>query len=84
MLILWANYLIPAAANTSSGDEDDEDNNLIKRTDSSEETVNNVTTMVMMITDQAKRALETSTSTKEEALELEEEIRKALNRTYGK
>lgn len=83
MLILWANYLISAAANTSSGDVD-EDNNLIKRTDSSEETVNNVTTMVMMITDQAKRALETSTSTKEEALELEEEIRKALNRTYGK
>ena len=83
MLILWANYLISAAANTSSGDVD-EDNNLIKRTDISEETVNNVTTMVMMITDQAKRALETSTSTKEEALELEEEIRKALNRTYGK
>lgn len=83
MLILWANYLITAAANTSSGDVD-EDNNLIKRTDSSEETVNNVTTMVMMITDQAKRALETSTSTKEEALELGEEIRKALNRTYGK
>lgn len=82
MLILWANYLIPAAANTSFGDVD-EDNNLIKRTDSSEETVNNVTTMVMMITDQAKRALETSTSTKEEALELGEEIRKALNRTYG-
>ena len=75
--------MIPAAANTSSGDVD-EDNNLIKRTDSSEETGNNVTTMVMMITDQAKRALETSTSTKEEALELEEEIRKALNRTYGK
>lgn len=75
--------MISAAANTSSGDVD-EDNNLIKRTDSSEETVNNVTTMVMMITDQAKRALETSTSTKEEALELEEEIRKALNRTYGK
>lgn len=83
MLILWANYLITAAANTSSGDVD-EDNNLIKRTDSSEETVNNVATMVMMITDQAKRALETSTSTKEEALELGEEIRKALNRTYGK
>ena len=40
--------------------------------------------MIMKITDKAAKTLENATSTKEEALALEEEIKEALNRTQSK
>lgn len=40
--------------------------------------------MVRKISERATKALENATSTKDEALTLEEEIKEALNRTRGK
>lgn len=38
----------------------------------------------MKITDKATQGLDNATSTKDEALALEQEIKEALNRTHGK
>lgn len=57
---------------------------LTERTDSSEETTEVVEQMVMKITDKAAKSLENTTSTKDEALALEQEIKEALNSTHSK
>lgn len=57
---------------------------LTERTDSSEETTEVVEQMVMKITDKAAKSLENTTSTRDEALALEQEIKEALNSTHSK
>lgn len=57
---------------------------LTERTGSTEEKTEEVEQMIMKITDKAAISLEDVTSTKEEALALEEEIKEALNSTQSK
>lgn len=57
---------------------------LTERTGSTEEKTEEVEQIIMKITDKAAISLEDATSTKEEALALEEEIKEALNSTQSK
>ena len=57
---------------------------LTERTDSSEGKTAAVEQMIMKITDEAAKSLESATSTKEDALALEQEIEEALNSTQSK
>ena len=54
------------------------------RTQSYEKTTGEVENKVMKVTERATKALTNATYTKDEALELEKDIKDALNRTQGK
>ena len=65
----------------STGNLSQED--LMQRTQNSEKSTDEINDKAMTLSQQASKVLDNSTSSREVALELEQNIREALNRTQG-